>query len=709
MNEKLGGIRDALASLAARSAASTELHAEEALGNVGGVPIPKDVKRRSGLLNLGEHEGLHKVAPAMAGAAQLGLGIGMTKSYAPWARSSFGLGTVSHGTRADNAADILRTGLQLEHAGKAKRMNSIMMREALVDYMEELLGTSPGREAFERLGKVTSKGRGYAENLVDEALAILNEQGKAVSADDVRKALTARGRRIYFGGTPSAVYDWGREGGDLAVAAARALDRAPASTLDKVKGHAATAGDMFSGGAVSTVEEVTDDVRFRRAAAKAQKQLVTRKQAIKILDELKGQGKQVVFDLPASALDNVAAFSDFPVVGPVVGSHKGVQRVVRNAGVVNYTPGRDLSVAHGVDPRNVKRVYVGSAGSPVEQVLDISDYAHTAPAAAGGTRWARFKNKAFPVAMTALGADLALRGLRGRGLYGSAKDLVDYVSPQGSEKQGHEKLAISRGLARGLRGAGIGAAIPAALLAPMAVSAAMPTPDPVTAGADAAATGVGSMGGLFGGLKLDVAMSPGSLDTVDGVDVDPQFVPKFMSKAVGGQVGAVHPQALIGGQQQKLQAKLTGSKSDPLLSFIPSERLNAYMLRHPEAAPLIGFGTIAGGGAAAGYALNRYYPYTAESIGRNVRQMAQHVKDKAAALGPGAWKTLAKSGLKGYGLSAIGGLGALLGTRYLLSGVRDTVNEKKDEALHKARIAYFEQRNRPDLLKQYLAARKKGS
>ena len=553
--EEMGWLRRWIAT----QSAAAKLQSEIRSGTVDGVEIPEH--NPQGLLGLHKELPGRRLSSFARGGIFTSLGAGALSGYVPWLRARAGLGSAYHGTQASNLPGLLETGFSLDHAGKAARLNSFMMRDALIDFMQSKFKGKLPRGAYQALSDVATDAPHYAKALTEETQRLIRRAGMNVSLDEINEHLTNRGRRVYFGGSPSSVMDWGQKGGDLALAAKRQSAAVRGEFMDRMKedikgidlktlkgkarvaktiGRHAVSGpvgqiaDLLTGGAISNVEDLAHYRRFLQEASQAPKMNMTRAQAMEYLSTLPDiQQRQAVLGVPTKALRDVRTFSDFPVVGHIIGPHKGAQRLVRDYGMVNYSPGRDMSVGHGVGPEGFNKLYLMRPGDhgeksrgAIDRVINITDAKAVAPETKRKlSLLARARGSMMPLAMTYAGTHMLSKGLTGMGPYGHLKgfiqrrrqpqapaepeNIIPFPQDQTEEERPVKAAALGEGTRRGLRYARSAGLITSPIWAPGIVGGVL-TPaseDPIErAGAEFG----GSVGGALGYMGGTLAALAGT-------------------------------------------------------------------------------------------------------------------------------------------------------------------------------------------------------
>lgn len=598
--------------LLARSRLARELGQSQ----LGGMEVEERDNHR-GLINI-HRAGRGRYLSNLAGSVtQAGMGAGLISGYFPWVRSAMGYGTVSHGTSAENLQNILEGGLDLAHAGKADRLNSKMMMNAAIDLIEEKTGKKMPPRMFRRLTEhmeglqdLPVEQRHFANRLINYTEDQLQALGVPMSKEDIGRAFTSRGRRIYFGGSPHHVVEWGGVGSEGQLALNRALPQVPTTKAQAAKRAIikplATVADILSGGVVSLGEEAVHAARFSRGLKGVPTMNLTRADTLKWLAEHPEllAGNKAVLGVGTGHLQGMGAFKDFPVVGPAVGLNKGIQRLISGF-LPNYTPGRDLSIGHSVDPSAFQRVHLMDKNNKIRRIINLTDAARV-PASGQVALRSRLGAAAKPAAVTALGAHLLVRGLTGKGLYGHGKDLVNWY--RGTGKEQNEPMAktaaLSAGLRRGLSGATTFGGIAGVVSIPSLLGGLAP--------ADSAEEATGAHAGILGGGAATAAGGTAlTVRQVGGTDALQKLLTQgglgYMSGphiAGGSAVGAAE---LSRGVAARSHASAAGRDAF-LLGGMLTDDQDRWIRRNPWIGPVADAAALTGTGALAGYAMKRYYP-----------------------------------------------------------------------------------------------------
>lgn len=426
------------------------------------------------------HEDLKKqIGETVRGLPAIGAGTGLITSYAPLTRTVTGHMPLWHGTPTENVPKVLEQGLTLEHAGKMKRLNSNLMRNALFEVAADHV---PGfmqhdhvkNELFDALDNhQPAPGGHYANELIGKTQDFIKKHtGKEVATEHFHQALSDRGRRIYFGHSPHTITDWSSHKNEAQIAMGNLMDRAKdmsKNPLGHVANQAQFAVDALTGGMVGHVQHgAVPYFQYEKAMAGAQHVEMHPHEMADFIakNNLHGHQAAMKVHLGKGSMEGIGAFKDFPGLEAASAALSGLSSNLQKVfPIPNYTPGRDISIPNAVKGHHIEELHFFNPDTKKVDFI-VKNKAFQAPermALHEGLRHA-----AGPLAATYAGAELISLGLTKKTMaqraFEAAKSKYDEYQ-QGRKKTAGvlENEARHLGLMASLGGAGLAtvAAVPA--------------------------------------------------------------------------------------------------------------------------------------------------------------------------------------------------------------------------------------------------------
>ena len=317
------------------------------------------------------------VAPYMYGRVlELGIGTSLLMNYAPVVNASLG-GTLYHGTQMANMPSIMRHGIQTRYAGQSKRLNSVMLTSRVAENLSTALGRPLKKKEMDALADAyvafePNKGKGVLDSLLSTAKNIAKkEKVNKLKIRDIGAGLDRFGKRVYFGYAPHTVTDWSRIGNEKQILTRKTdlLKNAPKKkTVLSLFGNI---GDVLTGGLGSNVHELYTSLSRKSEWDKLPTKVMTPRQADRYLKKKYIGGRFFNKKNPyehivtlgvapkAKELRGIGAFADFPLVGSVLASNTGLRNIVSKV-VPNYSPGRDISIPHDINPKSIRSITIST-------------------------------------------------------------------------------------------------------------------------------------------------------------------------------------------------------------------------------------------------------------------------------------------------------------------------------------------------------------
>lgn len=380
-----------------------------------------------------------------------------------------------HGSPAHNmlpnelGAGILNEGLDLRHAGKNQRLNSLLMSNSAQSMLEEYLGKQ-GRKLtpedeeylFNMIKKINQDAGHTGESAALRAMsgaiegktphsanisdvirgvetAGMQEAGKFskfksladrvmdrvpeiskrfnIPEEELRqhfnKNLGRLGKRIYFGTSPESVSYWSSHGNEAGYAGNKLmgdLGRAHAgnSDLEALKTNAKIVGSSVANQLTGGYyNTLKEKLKYGRPEAVHNlADLDALKAHLRGMgDELGKHNVMMQYSIPTGTLDSMA---DFPIARRVIQSSPALKDLMGNF-MPQADPSKDMSISENVSPKKIKTVdLVDKATGKLKQRIHISNHEKTPFNFLGGkgNRLNTLKNIAAPAALSLIGANL---------------------------------------------------------------------------------------------------------------------------------------------------------------------------------------------------------------------------------------------------------------------------------------------------------------
>jgi len=568
---------------------------------------------------------------ALGDAFKTGTGASLLSSFAPVTAAQAGLGHLYHGTTAASIPGIMSTGLDIGRAGQKARFNSQMMLDSMINSLEEVSGRRMEPELQARLtdryadikehnaafaeGKVPTD-RKLAPELMEELKAVSTEHlGRPLTADELGKLegqLQTRGKRIYFASNPHAVTDWASNKTEMGIATDK-LTHGQRSALPQVAMYADAADMSFLGGLGNNVKDWVHDVGYRIQSAKAPVEEMSHAQLVDMLKDT--PNAKVVLKVKANHLRDIDAFADFPGASMVVGGNKGFQNLLAKA-LPNITPGKDISTGNSVHPGSISEVHIfDDNGKKLLKRIKLKT-------PEGGVKnifrkvptLTKMRNVGIPLTASALGAEMMLRGLTGRGLVGTAHKLFSH-----KKEDQLDKASAYSPTNRGIKGALLGAALGLPVLAGSMLISRKKSPEEAMANkitGEAASQAVGPIMGALQGSDLLIS-NAGGLSSLAGDHPNMAGLFNFsrdaMSSGVGNIIGSTASTLMNTGLSGSLNASLYGKDGSVVTALLP-EKYDKTIRDNPRIGGLISGLTVPAALGTAGYVLGKHYPRAMRTV-----------------------------------------------------------------------------------------------
>jgi len=364
-------------------------------------------------------------------ALQVGTGAGILKGNAPFVSAlAKGRADLWHGTPIENMFEgahgpgILSQGLSTEFAGKNKRLNNVLMSNALFRDTEEFMaakGMKITPDLEKKLFEVTDK---FLHDQKSSGLPIHEAIGKIAPevaqqfglnptelGAHYQKRLPELGKRIYFGAKPEAVSFWsnaGKNEKDYIAAKLMNQGRAGLDPLEQVKIMAEGLGEQVTGGYLN-------DIRAKLQYGKPGKiEDVANLEGLR--EKLKahlGSNVNTVFrsSVPTQSLDHL---KDLPGARHLLSSLPIVKTIASRFFPQN-DPSKDLSIAQNLDPKSINRAeIVDKATGRVTHRYNVGGATKQPFQLFGGAghRLKNLRKAAIPGLLTAGGASMIYSGLK---------------------------------------------------------------------------------------------------------------------------------------------------------------------------------------------------------------------------------------------------------------------------------------------------------
>ena len=380
-----------------------------------------------------------------------------------------------HGSPAHNimpnelGGGILNEGLDLRHAGKNQRLNSLLMSNSAQSMLEEYLGKqgrklTPEDEQYlfdmikkinqdaghtgqsaavramsgavegkmphsERISDIIREAEvsGMQEggkfskfkSLADRVMDRVPELSKRfnIPEEELRqhfnKNIGKLGKRVYFGTSPESVSYWSGHGNEAGYAGNKLMgdfgrSHAGNSDLEALKTNAKIVGSSVANQLTGGYfNTLKEKLKYGRPEAVHN---LTDLDALKahlrsMGDELGKHNVMMQYSIPTGTLDSMA---DFPIARRIIQSSPALKDLMGNF-MPQADPSKDMSITEGVSPKKIKTVdLVDKATGKLKQRIHIANHEKTPFNFLGGkgNRLNTLKNIAAPAALSLLGANL---------------------------------------------------------------------------------------------------------------------------------------------------------------------------------------------------------------------------------------------------------------------------------------------------------------
>jgi len=380
-----------------------------------------------------------------------------------------------HGSPAHNVmpndlgGGILNEGLNLRHAGKNQRLNSLLMSNSAQSMLEEYLGKkgrklTPDDEQylFDMIKKINHESGNTVDTAVARAMTGASHPSGAM-ADAIRHSETAGmrdsagnfksladrvmdrvpelskkfnvpeedlqnyfnknvgrlGKRIYFGTSPESVSYWSGAGNEAGYAAKKMMGDAQQASqgfrggAEEFKNQAKMIGsslvNQLTGGYYNTIKEKLQ--YGKPEVVHHLHDLEALKAHLHAMGEDLGKHNVMMqYSIPTGTLDSMA---DFPIARRVIQSSPGLKDLMGKF-MPQADPSKDMSISENVSPKKMKTVdLVDKATGKLKQRIHITNHEKSPFRFLGGkgNRLQTLKNIAAPAALSLFGGSLIHKAL----------------------------------------------------------------------------------------------------------------------------------------------------------------------------------------------------------------------------------------------------------------------------------------------------------
>ena len=396
-----------------------------------------------------------------------------------------GRATLYHGTNPDSLQSILKNeagaGLKTEFAGTQGRLNAELIpnhvmtnalqtgeqfTEGELQLMQTRLGDYIATPELRRGKKLPELVRQEAERML--ASKSIDPARKKQIADKIVSGLSDRGMRIYAGEHPSQVATWSKPGNE----GEKIIQGFAAGQVDH---PAAMAVDVFTGGGLSAVQDITSRSKYKPTSVenvsfsdpeflerikknypgvKATKAETVQDVIANSLNDIikkvapdaneKTYQAVIGFQTPTAELSNL---KDFPVLRRYVQVNPGLQATLKKVpGFETYEPGRDMSLPHDISNKNFKTLdFIDETGEKVHRFVN-KDF--EAPSLTMRQRLRSLGRGALPLGLAAFGADLAQSAVTGNRTYTARGAEALWKKLLGNKKDGQSQETKQAAIAR---------------------------------------------------------------------------------------------------------------------------------------------------------------------------------------------------------------------------------------------------------------------